>query len=269
MPEVQPPTTLSPFSERDDANALLAPHSTPGSDDVIITNLLDEQQKLTVQRDESARRHAQMATTLENQRDYVFTPLSVEERLSQTTNQTLAAWTIGPGATSPEEVASGQARREKYLEPYLKTRSQYKARLEMQARGAPFPPIKCIPILLFAGETTDEKDDAFVRRVHRTRCLSSMYALRASANVADVRLECKLRYDYAKIKARDQLRICTRYASATTIAASAGQTVTTNPPTHTTSGGKRHLSQDDPGHDVQKNIQGIWGIMPKGYLVLP
>ena len=43
MPEVQPPTTLSPFSERDDANAPLAPHSIPGLDDAIITNPLDEQ----------------------------------------------------------------------------------------------------------------------------------------------------------------------------------------------------------------------------------
>ena len=34
---------------------------------------------------------------------------SVEERLRQTTGQTLATWTIGPGATFPEEVASGQA----------------------------------------------------------------------------------------------------------------------------------------------------------------
>ena len=63
MPEVQSPTTLSPFAERDDANAPLAPHSTPGSDDAIITNLLDEQQKLVIQREESARRHAQMVTT--------------------------------------------------------------------------------------------------------------------------------------------------------------------------------------------------------------
>ena len=60
MSEVQPPTTLSPFSERDDANAPLAPHSIPGLDDAIITNPLDEQQQLTVQRDESARRHAQI-----------------------------------------------------------------------------------------------------------------------------------------------------------------------------------------------------------------
>uniref|UniRef100_M4BYD0 Uncharacterized protein n=1 Tax=Hyaloperonospora arabidopsidis (strain Emoy2) TaxID=559515 RepID=M4BYD0_HYAAE len=50
MSEVHPPTTLSSFSERDDANAPLAPHSTPSSDDAIITNPLDEQQLLTVLR---------------------------------------------------------------------------------------------------------------------------------------------------------------------------------------------------------------------------
>ena len=43
MSEVQPPTTLGPFSEHDDANAPLAPHLIPGSDDAIITNSLDEQ----------------------------------------------------------------------------------------------------------------------------------------------------------------------------------------------------------------------------------
>ena len=45
MHEVQLPTTLSPFSERDDANAPLVPPSTLNSDDAIITNPLDEQQQ--------------------------------------------------------------------------------------------------------------------------------------------------------------------------------------------------------------------------------
>ena len=120
----------------------------------------------------------------------------------------------------------------------------------MQARGAPVSPIKGIPILLFAGEPTHEEDNAFVRLVHRTRRLSSMCALRASVAVADVRLERKLRHDYAKLKARGQLRNLTHYASATTVAASSGQSMTTNSPTHTTSGGKRARSQDDPDHDV-------------------
>ena len=50
-----------------------------------------------------------MVTTLRNQRDYVFTPLSVEERLRQTTGQTLETWTIGPVATSLEKGESVQA----------------------------------------------------------------------------------------------------------------------------------------------------------------
>ena len=78
MSEVHPPTTLSPFAERDDA---------------IITNPLDEQQELAVQREESARRHSQMVTTLRNQRYYVSIPPSVEERLRQTTGQ---SWQRGP-----------------------------------------------------------------------------------------------------------------------------------------------------------------------------
>uniref|UniRef100_M4B6B3 Uncharacterized protein n=1 Tax=Hyaloperonospora arabidopsidis (strain Emoy2) TaxID=559515 RepID=M4B6B3_HYAAE len=85
---------------------------TPMSE-VIVTNPLDEQQELAVQREESARRHAQIVTTLRNQRDYVFTPPSVEERLRQTTGQSLAKWTIGPVAASAEEGASGQALRER------------------------------------------------------------------------------------------------------------------------------------------------------------
>ena len=91
-----------------------------------------------------------MVTTLRNQRDYVFTPPSVEEHLRQTIGQSLATWTIGPVAASAEEGASGQALCERYLEPSLTTQSQYKARLEMQARGAPVPPMKGIPILLFS-----------------------------------------------------------------------------------------------------------------------
>uniref|UniRef100_M4B2M6 Uncharacterized protein n=1 Tax=Hyaloperonospora arabidopsidis (strain Emoy2) TaxID=559515 RepID=M4B2M6_HYAAE len=194
-----------------------------------------------------------MVTTLNNQRDCVFTPPSVENRLRQTTGQTLATWTIGSVAASLEEEAIGQALRERYLEPSLTTQSQYKARLELQARGAPVPPIKGVPILLSAGETKDEEDNDFIRWVHRTRRLSSMYALRASVSVADVRLERKLRYDYAKLKARGQLRNHARYASATTVAASDGQNVTYNPPIDTTSGGKLPRSRDDTGHDVQKH----------------
>uniref|UniRef100_A0AAV1UEL9 Uncharacterized protein n=1 Tax=Peronospora matthiolae TaxID=2874970 RepID=A0AAV1UEL9_9STRA len=194
-----------------------------------------------------------MGLTLERQRDYVFPPPSVEERLRQAAGQTLATWVIGHGHKTPKEVVSCQALRERYLEPHLTTQSQYKTRLDMQARGAPVPPIKGIPIPMFAGEKVSEEDDAFVRWVHHVRRLISLSKQRASVNVADVRLKRKLRYDYAKLKARSQFSKRMRHALATTIAASANQSVTNNPPTHTTSGGKRPRSRDDHDHDAQKH----------------
>uniref|UniRef100_A0AAV1UD46 Uncharacterized protein n=1 Tax=Peronospora matthiolae TaxID=2874970 RepID=A0AAV1UD46_9STRA len=136
-----------------------------------------------------------MGATFQRQRDYVFTLPSVEERLRQAAGQTLATYVIGHGLKTPKEVVSCQALLERYLEPHLTTYSQYKTRLDIQARGAPVPPIKGTPILLFAGETVIEEDDAFVRWMH---------------------------HDYAKLKARGQLSKRTLYASTTTEAASAG-----------------------------------------------
>uniref|UniRef100_A0AAV1UEQ8 Uncharacterized protein n=1 Tax=Peronospora matthiolae TaxID=2874970 RepID=A0AAV1UEQ8_9STRA len=124
----------------------------------------------------------------------------------------------------------------------------------MQARGAPVPLIKGIPILLLAGETVSEEDDAFVHWVHYVRRLINIFALKASAHAADVRLERKLRYNYAKLNTRDHLRKRTRYASATKVAASAGQSVANNPPTRTTSGGERTRARFDHGHDTQKPL---------------
>ena len=109
-----------------------------------------------------------------NQRGYVFTPPSVEKSLRQTTGQTFATWTIGPVAASLEEREISQALRERYLEPSLTKQSQYKARLVLQERGAPVPPIKGVPALLSAGKTKDEEDNKFIRWVHRTRRLSSI-----------------------------------------------------------------------------------------------
>uniref|UniRef100_M4BEB3 Uncharacterized protein n=1 Tax=Hyaloperonospora arabidopsidis (strain Emoy2) TaxID=559515 RepID=M4BEB3_HYAAE len=156
-----------------------------------------------------------------NQRDYVFTPPSVEKSLRQTTGQTFATWTIGPVAASLEEREISQALR----------------------------------------KTKDEEDNKFIRWVPRTRRLSSKYALRDSVSVADVRLERQLRYDYAKLTARGQLLNRTLYALDTTVAASAGQTVTNNPPIDTTSGGNglgesnTPMSSPNPGtHATSPNI---------------
>ena len=51
-----------------------------------------------------------------------------------------------------------------------------------------------IPVLIDARELAYEEDNAFTVWVHKARRLSSINALRASADKADVRLELKLRY---------------------------------------------------------------------------
>ena len=96
-------------------------HQTTHVVDAIITNPLDKQQQLVIQQDESARRRTQLAATLESRRGYVFTPPSVEERICQTSGRTLATWVISADPTSPGEVATRQAPREKYLQPNLTT----------------------------------------------------------------------------------------------------------------------------------------------------
>uniref|UniRef100_A0AAV1UFA9 Uncharacterized protein n=1 Tax=Peronospora matthiolae TaxID=2874970 RepID=A0AAV1UFA9_9STRA len=115
MPVAQPSNTPNPFAERGGASAPPAQHAAFGSDETIITNPLDEQQQLLVQRKENAQRYVQMAAILERQRDCVLTPPSVEERLSQAAGQTLVTWVIGHGPKTPEEVVSCQALRERYL----------------------------------------------------------------------------------------------------------------------------------------------------------
>ena len=51
-----------------------------------------------------------------------------------------------------------------------------------------------------------EEDNEFIRWVHRARHPSRVLALRDSASVTNVRLESKLRYEYANRKSQGRLR---------------------------------------------------------------
>ena len=104
-------------------------------------------------------------------------------------------------------------------------------------------------------------------------------ARRDSASKADVRLERKLRYKFARLKAKGQLRSLYRnqYAkpvagqttTVSTVQTVAGHSVLTNEPyTPTPIGRKRVGVHADPQRDA-KTVNGVRAILPKGYLKLP
>ena len=164
---------------------------TQGLEPDIITNRLDEQEHAYVMAEEIARQRSQTAATLRARRDYVFRPPTVEERLRQVAGQSLSGWSTGPEATTPSDIATRDALRERYLTPQVVSMTQYLARLNDQARGASVPSMRTIPILLHPGETESENDDNFIEYVHRIRRLRSIcstskwrcsrYPLRAKA----------------------------------------------------------------------------------------
>ena len=196
----------NPFPERGAVDALTALRDPPNeASPAMVTNPLDEHQQQTIDQEEGAKRRARNMARLQDHRQYKFNPPTVEERQKEASGHSLSGWVIGPEAISPEDVATQTALRQRYLEAHITTQSQYLARLNRQGRGAPATSIKGVPILLFSGETEEEEDMAFSRWAHYARRLSSMWALRASADVADIRLERKMRYDYAKLKARGKL----------------------------------------------------------------
>ena len=179
----------NPFPERGAADALTALRDPPNeASPAMVTNPLDEHQQQLIDQEEGIKRRARNIARLQAHRQYRFVPPTVEERLKEASGHSLATWLIGPEAISPEDVATRTALRQRYLETHLTTQSQYLARLNRQGRGAPVPPMKGVPVLLFAGETEEEEDMAFSRWAHYARRLRSMCALRASADVADIRL---------------------------------------------------------------------------------
>ena len=121
--------------------------------------------------------------------------------------------------------------------------------------------MRTIQIILYPGEDENENDTFFVRWVHRVRNLRSIFALGASGDQADVRLERKLYYEFAKLKAKGRLRSVYRnqyvgtpqarfYAAAS--AAGSSHSMATDPNASTPSSVKRPASPADPASDARK-----------------
>ena len=111
-----------------------------------------------------------------------------------------------------------------------------------------------------------------------TVCESSkVFAFRASGDLADVRLERKLYYEFAKLKAKGRLRSVYRsqYAGtsqarvyAAAFAAGSSHSMATDPNTPTLSSVKRPASPADPASDARKR-HGKRAVLQKGNLIFP
>ena len=135
----------------------------------------------------------------------------------------MTTWPTGREATTPDDIAERDDLRERYLTPEATTISEYQIKLREQARRASVPTQRTIPVFLYSSKSKAEDDSTFTRWEHRARRLPSMNALRASASKAGVRLECKLPYEFAKLKAKGQLHSLYRTQYAKLVA---GQTTT-------------------------------------------
>ena len=108
----------------------------------------------------------------------------------------------GREATTSDGIVERDALRERYLTPEPTTKYEYQIKVTEQARGASVPTQRTIPVVLYPGKSEADDDSTFNRRAHRARQFPSMSAFRSSASKTDDRLERKLRYDFAKLKAK-------------------------------------------------------------------
>lgn len=120
----------NPFPERDVAATQTALRPTLDVEPTLVTsNPLDEQQQQAIRENERAQRIAKTKSRLQRRRDYVFKPLTVDERLKRSDGQTLTTWGPGSETTTSEELATRETLCKRFVERCTITPSQYKARL--------------------------------------------------------------------------------------------------------------------------------------------
>ena len=80
-----------------------------------------------------------------------------------------------------------------------------------------------------------------------------MLALRVSADVADIRFQKNIQYEYAKVKTRGQLRTRTRYTPFAPADVSSGKAMTNSLPALTTIGEKQYRPRKTLAAMFKKN----------------
>ncbi|GMF15654.1 unnamed protein product [Phytophthora fragariaefolia] len=174
----------------------------------VVTNDLDEAQSRQVALELQApvsRRLVARPLLTPIIRDYGFQPRDPAETARHAASQLLNTYVIGPAARIPEELTQRAALHERFLTPQVTSLSEYRERLRVQGQRCSVPPMRTYPVALQPGGDSTEYDSRFELWVEKSRRLSSMEALRASFSDVDACLERRLRFDYAKLRAKRRL----------------------------------------------------------------
>ncbi|KAG2995485.1 hypothetical protein PC120_g21748 [Phytophthora cactorum] len=124
--------------------------------------------------------------TLPSRCDYGFQPLDPAETARRAALQLLDTYVCGPSAATADQQVRRHTLHERFLTQQVTTPREYRERLQQQLHGQPVPAM---------------------RTVERARRLPSYEALRASFSETCIRLERRVRLDFAKLKARRQLPV--------------------------------------------------------------
>ncbi|EGZ19808.1 hypothetical protein PHYSODRAFT_496191 [Phytophthora sojae] len=137
--------------------------------------------------------------------DCGFRPRDPAEACRRAFQQSLTLHAIGPSARTPEELTLRTSLRERLLTPLSTTVAEYRERLRLQAQQKSVPAMRTYPVVLSPGKDSFEYEAQFESWAEHSRKLGSMDALRASFSEVDVRIERKLRFDFAKVRAKRSL----------------------------------------------------------------
>ncbi|KAE9010951.1 hypothetical protein PF010_g2375 [Phytophthora fragariae] len=210
-PPRSPLRTPNPFSERGTGasalrNAPLLLSRDVTEDSNVVTNDLDEaqSQQLDVRR-EALRSNIPAALPLakKSRKDYHFGgSKDPAKEANELAKGSLVEYVIGPATRSDAELAKRDAWCKRLLTRQTTNPAEYCVRLDAQLGQSSVPQIHTFPVVLVRGEDEVDDDAQFQNWAEKARKLSSLDALRANYCVRDIYLERRLRFIFAKRKAR-------------------------------------------------------------------
>ncbi|KAG6942024.1 hypothetical protein JG687_00019299, partial [Phytophthora cactorum] len=174
----------------------------------IITNDLDEAQSRPLSTEPSSQRSNRpvaRSLTLPSRRNYGLHPLDPAETARRAALQLLDTYVCGPAAATADQQVRRHTLRERFLTQQVTTPRECRERLQQQIHGQPAHAMRTVPVVTRPGEATTAYEAQFQNGVERDRRLPSCDALRASFSETDIRVERRLRLEFAKLKVKRQL----------------------------------------------------------------